>query len=242
MNRSSKLYTVGISVVGLSLGVYCAADYFRRIFSSPQRPSELRQLFILWILYLVCQCFPIVIRDNCAIDMSFICDLAAVLSKGPEAAAALVLLSTPFMVRRGGKSNKKLIHIFNTPPIKTMFNASDFVITLFVSGTLYQKLGGPVGALSVQKFILPGIVLVFCIIVLNSSILMFLFFLSEKAPFFPALLKNVVEFLPNMVAAAPIGFFLANFMNMAGGGDMGLFFFFFLLLFVVKKKNAYTDK
>lgn len=230
MNRSSKLYAAGISVVGLSLGAYCTADYFRRILSSPQRPSELRQLFILWLLYLVCQCFPIVISDNCAIDMSFICDLAAVLSKGPEAAAALVLLSTPFMVKRSGKDNKKLIHIFNTPPIKTMFNASDFIITLFVSGTIYQKLGGPVGALSVQKFILPGIALVFCIIILNSSILMFLFFLSKKAPFFPSLLKNVVDFLPNMAAAAPIGFFLANFMNMAGGEYMALLFMLPLLL------------
>ena len=231
MNRSSKVYAVGVSAVGLSLGIYCTVDYFGKILSGPQRPTELRQLFILWILYLVCQCLPVYIKPNVAVDMSFICDVAAVLSKGPEAAAALVLLSTPFMVKRTGDGRGKLLHIFNMPPIKTAFNAADFMITLFVSGTVYQKLGGPVGALlSVQTFFLPGIALVFCMILLNSTVLLILFSLWHGIPFFQSLLKNIVDFLPNMAAAAPIGYFLASFMNVRGGEYIALLFMLPLLL------------
>lgn len=230
MNRASKIYAVCVSAAGLSLGVACTVSYFSGIASSADRPHELTQFFILWALYLVCECLPIYIREDFSFDMSFICDLAAILSKGPVAAAALVLLSTPFLVRRSAKGDGTRLHIFNTPPIKTAFNASNIIITIFVSGTVYQKLGGPVGAISVPKSILPGIALVFCIILLNSSILLTLFSLGRQVHFFPALLKNTVEFLPNMAAAAPIGYFLASFMSMEGGEYLTLLFMLPLLL------------
>ena len=247
MNRASKIYAAGISILGLSLGAACTVSYFTGIASSADSAGEIKQFVILWILYLVCECLPIYIRDDLSFDMSFICDLAAVLAKGPVAAAALVLLSTPFMVRRSPKSGEKLLHIFNTPPIKTAFNASNIILSIYISGKVYQRLGGPVGELSVLPSLLPGTVLVLCIVLLNSSILLGLFAIGSKTPFFPSLLKNTVEFLPNMAAAAPIGYFLANFMSMRGGEYLTVLFMLPLLfarysfvLYLDVKNNYYN--
>ena len=112
MSRSSKIYACFVSIVGILLGLRCTVFYLSTTFSGPQRSDELRQFFVLWVLYIICRCFPIFIRENYAFDMSFICGMAAVLSKGPEAAAALVLLSTPFVVKRSSRKNKNL-HIFS---------------------------------------------------------------------------------------------------------------------------------
>lgn len=230
MTRSSKIYAVTVSAVGFFLGVYCTVSYFSAILSSPQFNRELFQFFVLWVLYIICGCFPIVIREGFGFDMSFICDLAAVLSKGPAAAAALVLLSTPFVIKRSSRKSKTLSHIFNTPLIKTTFNVSNFILSIYISGVFYQKLGGPIGQLSVQRFILPGIVLVFSTIFLNSAILLGLFSFNKQCRFFPALFKNIVDFIPNIGASAPIGYFLANFMSMEGGEYLILLFMLPLLL------------
>lgn len=230
MSRSSKIYACFVSIVGILLGLRCTVFYLSTTFSGPQRSDELRQFFVLWVLYIICRCFPIFIRENYAFDMSFICGMAAVLSKGPEAAAALVLLSTPFVVKRSSRKNKKPAHFFNTAPIKTAFNASDFILSFYVSGKFYQFLGGPIGVLSVQKFILPGIVLILSIIILNSAILLALFSLDKQCRFFSALFKNIIDFLPNIAASAPIGYFLATIMNMEGGEYLTLLFMLPLLL------------
>lgn len=230
MSRSSKIYAYTISTIGLTLGLYCVYSYLNSIFTCANPANELAQFGLLLFLYIICRCFPIYIREDYAIDMSFICNLATVLCKGPVAAAAMVLISMPFVVKVSNTEDKKFVHIFNTPPIKTAFNASNFILSIFISGNLYILAGGVVGVLTLPKIILPAIVLMFSIIFINSVIILVLFSLDQKIPFFSSLLKSLIDFLPNIAAATPIGYFIAKFLLMEGGEYLVILFMLPLLL------------
>ncbi len=246
MSRSSKIYAYLISAIGLSLGSYCVYSYFTFIVTCANPKYELAQFGVLLLLYIICRCFPIYIRDDYAIDMSFICNLAALLCKGPVVAAAMVLISTLFVIEPSHSESKKFIHIFNTPLIKTAFNASNFILSVFLSGVLYQKIGGVVGSLVFSKIFIPGIVMIFCIIFINSSILLMLFSLDQKTPFFYSMFKTLIDFLPNIAASAPIAYFIARFMTMENGEYLVILFMLPLLLarysfvlYLDAKKNYY---
>ncbi len=230
MSRSSKIYANFISVIGITLGLYCIYSYLNLIIHCNNPKEEMVQFAILLVLYIVCRCFPIYIRDDYAIDMSFICNLATVLCKGPIAAAAMVLISTPFEVVHSNTEERTTYHIFNTPPIKTAFNAGNYVISVYVSGLIYVAAGGTVGAPDLPAILFPGILSTFAFFLLNGSILLLLFSLIDKIPFFPALFKTLIDFLPNIVAAAPIGYFIAKFMVMDGGEYLVLLFMLPLML------------
>ena len=145
MSRASKIYAYFISTVGLSLGLYCVYSYFTLIVTCANPKYELEQFGILLLLYILCRCFPIYIRDDYAIDMSFICNLAAILCKGPVVAATMILFSTLFVIEPSHTEDRKFIHIFNTSPIKTAFNTSNFILTVYFAGVIYEKSGGIIG-------------------------------------------------------------------------------------------------
>lgn len=141
MSHSSKIYAYFISVVGLSLGSYCTYVYIKSIFACANPTAELIQFGVLWALYIVCRCFPIYIRDDYAIDMSFICNLATILCKGPITAVTMILISTPFVIVQSSTDPKVYCHIFNTEPIKTAFNTTNYVISVSIAGFLYVLTG-----------------------------------------------------------------------------------------------------
>ena len=78
MSRSSKIYAYVISAIGISLGSYCVYSYFSLIPTYANPKYELTQFGVLLFLYIICRCLPIYIRDDYAIDMSFICTLAMI--------------------------------------------------------------------------------------------------------------------------------------------------------------------
>jgi len=217
MSRASKIYAYFISVIGLGLGFYCVYTYFRFIVTCANPVNELAHFGVLLFLFIACRCLPIDIREGYAIDMSFICNFAALLVKGPVVAAAMVIISAPLVITQSPKGDKSISHVFNTPPIKTAFNASNIAISVYLSGVLYQAIGGVVGSVAFPGIIGPGLVMMFSIMIINSSLLLMLFSLDQKAPFFQMLYKNFIEFLPNIATSAPIAFFIAKFMLMQGG-------------------------
>ena len=230
MSRTSKIYAYSVSAIGLSVGSYCVYSYIKSIFTCANPEKELGQFGLLLLLYIICRCFPIYIRDDYAIDMSFICNLATILCKGPIAGAAMVLISTPFVIEPSHVERKKFIHIFNTQPIKTAFNASNFLLSECIAGFLFVMTGGKIGMLELPAVIFPSIVATFSFFLINCSILLGLFSLDKKTRFFPVLFKNLIDFLPNIAAATPIGYFIAKFMLMDGGEYLVILFMLPLML------------
>jgi putative nucleotidyltransferase with HDIG domain len=179
--------------------------------------------------------------------MSFICNLGTVLYIGPVAGAAMVVLSAPFIIVRSNTNHKVYYHIFNTDPIKTTFNTSNFLLSVYVSGILFQKSGGKVGILDLPGVLFPLIIATLAFFVTNCSILLLLFSLDQHTPFFPALLKNLISFLPNIAASAPLGYFIAKTMQMDGGEYQVLLFMLPLMLarysfvlYLEAKQNYYN--
>jgi putative nucleotidyltransferase with HDIG domain len=246
MSRQSKIYAIIISAIGLSLGSYCVYKYFSLVISNSNASWQLMQFGVLLILYIICRCLPIYIRDDYAIDMSFICNLSAILYMGPIAATAMVLISTPFVVVQNNYGDRTLSHIFNKPPIKTAFNAGNFSISVYLSGVAYQKAGGVSGSLALPQILFPGIVAILVFFVFNCGILLMLFSLNLKTPFLPLLLKNLTEFLPNISASAPIAYFIAVLFTMKNGEYLIILIMLPLLLarysfvlYLNAKKNYY---
>ena len=247
MSRSSKIYAYFISAVGISLGSYCVYIYFKDLFTNTDVKQRLAQFCVLSFLYIVCRCLPIYIRDDYTIDMSFVCNLASIFCFGPFFSAAMVLISMPFIVTPSNTGEKTYNHIFNRPPIKTAFNAGNYTISVFLSGVLYQKTGGIIGGFLLPQILLPLILSAFSFILLNCGLLLLLFSLNGQGAFFPTLLKNLWEFLPNMAASAPIAYFIARILTMENGVYLVLFIMLPLLLarysfvlYLDAKKNYYN--
>ena len=247
MKTSAKVYAIAVSVIGCLVGAFCVYKYYLQVVAMANPGHELGQFAILFLLALLCRCLPIYIRPDYAIDMAFISNFAILLCKGPIVAAAITLLCSPFVIMPAPDRNQKLSHIFNTDPLKTAFNTANFTLSVFIGGTVFILSGGVVGDLTFPGVILPAVAMIFSIIIVNSVILIMLFKLNIKIPFFISLIKNLADFLPSVVAAAPIGYFIATFMLMNDGEYLVILFILPLLLarfafamYIDVKQNYYV--
>jgi len=246
MKPFAKAYAIFISVVGILIGIYCVYELINGLAVSNDFAHELSQIIILFSLSLICRCLPIYIRDDYAIDMAFISNFAMILCKGPYIATAIVLLGSAFVVIPTPGPKKEYKHIFNTDPLKTTFNTANFSLSVFLGGKAFVWLGGTVGNVATSSILGPAVAMIFTIIVINSVILILLFKLNIGMPFFRSVLKNLIDFLPSVIAAAPIGYFIARFMILADGEYMVILFILPLLLarysftlYVYAKRNYY---
>lgn len=230
MKPVAKAYAIFEAIVGALVGVYCTYMYILQLQSAENLQKELVQLLVLVILAYFCRCFPIYIRPDYAIDMAFISNVAILLCKGPIVAAAITFISSPFIVERLPSGNNKYTHILNTPFIKTAFNMANLTLSVFLGGKAFLWAGGAIGNLSLPGVLLPMIAMVLTIMLTNSSLLMLLFKLNSGIKFFPSLIRNIYEFYPSVLAAAPIGFFISKFMILNDGEFLVLLFLLPLFL------------
>jgi len=246
MKPLAKAYAIAESAVGLLVGAYCVFYLIRNLAVSGDPVKELEQIIIFIIISWLCRCLPIYIRDDYAIDMAFISYFAMILCKGPYIATAIVFVGSAFVVIPTPGPKKEYKHIFNTDPLKTAFNTANFCLSVFLSGQAYVWCGGTVGNVVNPQILLPSIVMIFTILIVNSLLLILLFKLNIGIPFFSSLVKNLMDFLPSVIAAAPIGYFIARFILMNDGIYMVILFILPLLLaryafilYISAKRNYY---
>lgn len=246
MKPIAKAYAIFISAVGIIVGIYCVYVLINGLSVSNDFLHELSQIVILFCISLVCRCLPIYIRDDYAIDMAFISNFAIILCEGPYIAAAITLVGSLFVVVPGPGPDRAAKHIFNTDPLKTAFNMANLSLAVFLGGKAYVMLGGTVGNVMSPSILGPAVAMIFTIIIVNSVLLIMLFKLNIGMPFFSSVLKNLIDFLPSVIAAAPIGYFIARFMISSGGEFVVILFILPLLLarysftlYVYAKRNYY---
>lgn len=247
MNRTAKLYAISVATVGSLLGAYCTAYTVNNIKTASDSRSILTRILLLFILCYFCRCFPIYLQRDLAIDMGFISYYATVLCVGPQAATAIIFISSFIIVEHSPDKTKKIITFFNTPLLKSMFNNANFCISVYCGGLIYQRTGGVIADLSIPDIIIPSMMMLFVTMAINSILLIVLFKISSDIPFFSSFVKNLLEFLPSMIAAAPIGYFIARFLTMDNGEYLVLFFVLPLLLaryafslYIESKRNYYV--
>ena len=230
MKPLAKAYAIIEAIVGALLGVYCTYIYIPQLRSSDNLEKEIVQLIVLFILTYFCRCFPIYIRPDFALDMAFISNVAMILCKGPIFAAAITFFSSPFVIVRVDTEKRKYNHILNMPFIKSAFNYGNLTISVFLGGEAFLRAGGIIGNLSLPGVLLPMIAMVLTIMLVNCSLLMLLFKLNSGLKFFASMIKNIYEYYPSVLAAAPIGFFISKFMILSDGEYLVLLFLLPLFL------------
>ncbi|MBP8641104.1 MAG: HD-GYP domain-containing protein [Oscillospiraceae bacterium] len=247
MKPIAKAYAIIVSVIGVLLGVYCVYLSITGFINSNNLRTDLIQFAILFLLAYLCRCLPIYIRPDFAIDMAFISNFAIVLCKGPSYASAIVLIGSIFMVSYTQGPERKLVHILNNPPLKTAFNAANLTISVFLGGKVFVWAGGIVANLSFPGVLLPSVAMIFTIIFTNSILLILLFKFNIGTPFFKSVVKYLIDFLPSVISAAPIGYFIAKFITMESGEYLVILFILPLLLarfsftlYIDAKQNFYV--
>lgn len=224
MQKITTWYIRLIILLGTASGVYSIVT------SCMARPwTNTAVLISLIVLCVLCRCLPLYIRPDCTIDMSFISILTSVLLFGPETATAIVFITTPLEIypRENGGG---YAHIFNTDPIKTMFNASNRNISFTLAGFAYHATGGIPGNIALPGVLLPAILFILCSMLLNSIFLLTMFLLEHKVSFYPTILSMFVGLLPSIICSAPMGYFLAQLLKMPSGVWLALLFMLPLLL------------
>ncbi|OUQ17042.1 hypothetical protein B5E80_18775 [Flavonifractor sp. An135] len=223
-HTSSSWYIGLIVLLGTIAGVY---SIFSAVQCQPWRSPSV--LLVLVLLCILCRCLPLYIRPDCTIDMSFISILAMVLVFGPETATAVFFLTKPLEIFPN-ENGKGYCHIFNTAPVKTLFNASNLNLSFTLAGFAYHAAGGKPGNITLPGVLLPAALFILVAIALNSFILLFLFLLEHKVTFYPTILQMFLGLLPSIVCSAPMAYFLAMLLQMKSGVWMALLFMLPLLL------------
>ena len=224
MRTGAKVYIGLVSLVGISLGLYSIWQYFFVEQIPISSPHAFTQFLVLAVITIVCRCLPLTVREGCALDMSFISILSAVLIQGPIAAAAIVFLTTPFVVVSVDGKKKTYRHIFNTAPEKTLFNISNLVISILAAGICYQLLGGVPGEMPVPESFLYAALFMVVSVVVNIIVLFTLFKMQGGFQFFPAIFMGLLQMVPNLICSTPIGYFFALLFLLPSGQYFALIF------------------
>ena len=190
MQPVTKRYMALLSIVGIGVGIYVVWSW---LFRQRQNwsPHELGVLVVLTVLCILCRCLPLYVRDDCTIDMSFISILAVVLLLGPEAAVAIIFLTTPLEVIPT-EDGKGFYHIFNTAPSKLLFNTANLNLSMAAAGVVYHAVGGVPGTITFPAVLAPGILYIVCAVVpsllCSATLGYFLAMLLSMPTFWPAIL------------------------------------------------------
>lgn len=231
MKRSASVFAVSVAAIGMVMGIISLAMVVRS-WQGEQFHNELVSFLLLAVLFVLCRSLPLYLSEQCAIDMSFICIFSALLIKGPVVTAALTVFSLPFIIETGhGQKGIRIFYIFNTPPIKSLFNTGNQVISILIAGAAFQLLGGTFGDMRLPQVLLPSFAFIALVIILNGTILMTLFVLNKQVPSLSSALGQLLlDFWPNILAATPIGFFIAYLMKQNSGEYLALLFMLPLIL------------
>lgn len=247
MKTTAKTYAILVSAIGFCLALYCVHVCVDDISQSVNGHEKLIQYVMLFILAYICRCLPVYIREDFAIDMAFISNIAIILFLGPFAAVAITLATSIFIVEHISGPKNKIITIYNTPFIKTAFNTGNLCISVYTGGLMFEWVGGVIGDLSFPGIILPLLAMIFTIMSVNSILLILLFKLNTGIPFFKSFVSNLADFMPSVIAAAPIGYFIAEFMGMENGEYLVILFVlplllarYAFLLYISSKQNYYV--
>ncbi len=198
-------------------------------------------LLLFWcIIGTAAESFLIILPNGVAVSVLFAINLAAIITGGPLAGVIVSVVS--FLCRVVKVRGRRYVHIFNTPPHKTVFNTAQNVLLTGISGIVYIAAGGEVSKLS----LLPILLIVFTYVFLNSAIMSVLFSLLSETRFSIMLIKSIGDTLINSVAIAFIGTVLA--MAYMNSGYLTVVLFFSPLLIArysfklyVEMRNMYMD-
>ncbi len=169
-------------------------------------------LLFFMTLSVFSELFPVLLPRGGSVSVSFAANFAAVLLCGPGAALVGAIDGAANAIRR------------RSGLLKGVFNVSQMVITVGLSGLTYAYLGGHIGAPHLPEDALPVIASALMYVLVNASLVTGVISLSECAAFRIVWSGNVHVVLRNYIALAPLGFLMGAAYPSIGMLGTGLFF------------------
>jgi len=217
------VYIAVVILIGIPVIYYSFANFLSAVDQSNLR-LELTGIIILIVMTALCMSMPIYVRKDEALDISIITVYASLLLKGPHITIVVISISMLFSFAYE-KSTNTAKHLFNTPIYKTLFNISELAISIYVGSIVFELLGGKYGNIKLPDLILPSIGYLLTCFMLSMTFIAVITSLVNKIDFWMLIKSSFLALLPNLIATAPVGFFIAWFFNMEGGPYIAVLFF-----------------
>ena len=223
-----RAYTWGIISLGLLLAAGAIVIAVRQ-YAPVDVGDYLRQTLYLTLICAVCRSLPVFLSSNKAMDLSVISILMTYLTMGTAQAITVFTLSTFFTFSFNEQGSKRVSCIYNSDPVKSLFNLGSVVIAVAVSGLVCSLTGWRAG-----EFVYPRVLLVTAIFAIfaflvNTLIMMALFSMIDGLNRYEAL-HMLVGLIPNVLPVMPLGYVMALFLRQENGTLLVLFMLLPLLL------------
>ena len=223
-----RVYTWGIISVGLVLGAVAIVSAVRQ-YALTDMGGYLRQTLYLTLICAVCRSLPVFLSNNKAMDLSVISILMTYLTMGTAQAITVFTLSTLLIFSFNEQGEKRFVCIYNSSPVKTLFNVGSVVIPIAISGFACSLTGWQAG-----EFVYPQVLLVTAIFAIlaflvNALIMMGLFSMIDGLSRYEAA-HMLVGLIPNVLPVMPLGYVMALFLRQENGMLLVLFMLLPLLL------------
>ena len=134
MRKSALVYIYLCIVGGLGLLAYLTVRDFAILRLIPGA------VLYLAVLGVVAESQSLAIDEDKALSIAFAIDISALLLFGLAAAAWVSFATAFFSIMDFGRGRKE--HVLNTPIYKSLFNASNYILSILACGLTYQWLGG----------------------------------------------------------------------------------------------------
>lgn len=198
MNRRAVFFLSIISMIGISIILFSMDNIHRT------QVSDL----IFWILLGgMSQSFLVIFMKEGALSVSFAIIFASHLYQGTY--FAVIVASASILLHFYRPKKGVYEHVFNRPFYKTLFNMSNYAISAFISGDIYQTMLYKLSAgQNPYLYMLCLFTYITLFLLFNSSILILLMTFLKQESFFKLWKNNILWAIPNFYALAPFGYFI----------------------------------
>ncbi|MDW7667859.1 MAG: HD-GYP domain-containing protein [Bacillota bacterium] len=227
-----KLYITVLSLSAIALLAYLSSNY--KLINSAS-------FLVFSILMIIAETFLIQLPGIGAVSVSFALSFAAIIISGPLTAALITAIGLTF--RRPYVEGRGYVHIFNSPPYKTIYNASQSILCAGLSGILYIYIQNNFAYLGVVADTMALVLTVIAYVILNTSIMTLLIKFLNGGKIIAIWGENFKGVFLNAAAIGLLGIIVAFTYNNYGIGSVVLFFVPLLLarysfkLYVDMRKN-----
>jgi len=232
ISNKLKIYLTLLSLISMALLTYLILNY--ELISTPS-------FVILSILMIIAETFLIQLPGIGAVSVSFALSFAAIIIGGPLTAALMTAIGVT--LRRPHVEDRGYVHIFNSPPYKTIYNASQSIICAGLSGMLYIYVQNNLAYLGLAGDTIALVSTVIVYVILNTSIMTLLIKFLKGGKILEIWGENFKGTFLNSAAIGLLGIIVAFAYSNYGIGSVVLFFVPLLLarysfkLYVDMRKN-----
>ena len=221
-----QAYTGIVIAVGL---IFVLWGGYTAIRDNMAVPGYLSRTLFLVAICAVCRSMPIFLSQNKTMDLSVISILMTYLTMGTAQAIFVYAMSSLVTFSHSEEEGKRVCCIYNTSPVKSLFNIGGVVIAVAFAGLACRLTGWRVGQFVYPQILLVTVIFAAMAFLVNALIMMCLFSMIDGLDRYAAS-RMLVGLIPNVLPVMPLGYVMALFLRQENGMLLVLFMLLPLLL------------